>query len=62
MKYSLTVKAESEDKAGLRRVEVLVDPLVEGSVSFAFPTTKVNPFYVNNLIQIISCKGNLELK
>ena len=46
-KYFLTVKAESEGKTSLRRVEVLVDPLVEGSVSVALPATKVNPFYVN---------------
>jgi hypothetical protein len=57
--YSLTVKCESNGKSKFQSIDVKVDESVQGEAMVSFPTLKVNPDYLNNLIPIIRYKGSL---
>ena len=60
--YFLTVRAQTSKKSTLARIQVNVDPKVEGVAQVSFPSIKINPFYVNNLIPKIEYLGNLEFE
>ena len=60
--YFLSVKAERDSKEAWARIEIYVDPEVQGVAQVIFPSAKINPFYVNNLIPKIEYAGNLEFK